>query len=91
MTKQQPAWLTPQRGRPKRLPRDQHVHVLTLRVPEELSAAWTPTPPRCRPPSPTCEAKENNLLRLRHFDNALNDLLKHFLRNRCHAQLPCGL
>ena len=26
----------PQRGRPKRPPRDQRVHVLTLRVPEEL-------------------------------------------------------
>lgn len=27
---------TPRRGRPKRPPRDQRVHVLTLRVPEEL-------------------------------------------------------
>jgi hypothetical protein len=27
---------TPQRGRPKRPPRDQRVRVLTLRVPEEL-------------------------------------------------------
>jgi hypothetical protein len=36
MTKQQPAWLAPQRGHPKRPPRDQRVHVLTLRMPEDL-------------------------------------------------------
>ena len=31
-----PTRTTPQRGRPKRPQRDQRVHVLTLRVPEEL-------------------------------------------------------
>ena len=36
MTAQPPARPAPQRGRPKRPPRDQRVHVLTLRVPEEL-------------------------------------------------------
>jgi hypothetical protein len=36
MTAQPPARSAPQRGRPKRPPRDQRVHVLTLRVPEDL-------------------------------------------------------
>ena len=36
MTAQPPARPAPQRGRPKRPPRAQRVHVLTLRVPEEL-------------------------------------------------------
>jgi hypothetical protein len=36
MTEQPPAKPAPQRGRPKHPPRDQRVHALTLRVPEEL-------------------------------------------------------
>ena len=36
MVEKAPAKPAPQRGRPKRSPRDQHVHVITLRVPEEL-------------------------------------------------------
>jgi hypothetical protein len=36
MVEKVPAKHAPQRGRPKRPPRDQCVHVLTLRVPEEL-------------------------------------------------------
>jgi hypothetical protein len=36
MVEKAPANPAPQRGRPKRPPRDQRVHVLTLRVPEEL-------------------------------------------------------
>ena len=36
MTAQPPAQPVPQRGRPKHPPPDQRVHVLTLRVPEEL-------------------------------------------------------
>jgi hypothetical protein len=36
MVEKAPAKPTPQRGRPRQPPRDQRVHVLTLRVPEEL-------------------------------------------------------
>jgi hypothetical protein len=36
MVEKAPAKPAPQRGRPRRPPRDQRVHVLTLRVPEEL-------------------------------------------------------
>jgi hypothetical protein len=36
MVEKAPARPAPQRGRPKRPPRDQRVRVLTLRVPEEL-------------------------------------------------------
>ena len=36
MVEKAPAKPAPQRGRPKRPPRDQRVRVLTLRVPEEL-------------------------------------------------------
>ena len=36
MVEKAPARPAPQRGRPRRPPRDQRVHVLTLRVPEEL-------------------------------------------------------
>ena len=53
MVEKAPAKPAPQRGRPKRPPRDQRLRVLTLRVPEELLRRLTPTPPRCRPLNPT--------------------------------------
>ena len=44
----------PQRGRPKRPPRDQRNCVSSpCGCRKSCSVVWTPTPPRCRPLNPT--------------------------------------
>ena len=53
MVEKAPAKPASQRGRPKRSPRDQRVHVLTLRVPEELFRRLDAYTTQGRLPSPT--------------------------------------
>ena len=64
MTAQHPARPAPPRGRPKRPPRDQRVHVLTVRVPEELLRRLDAYTARVQAAQPYLRLSRTDVLRM---------------------------
>ena len=64
MTAQPPARPVPQRGRPKHPPRDQRVHVLTLRVPEVRLRRLTASTAQVQATQPSLRLSRADVLRM---------------------------